>query len=271
MLRAPAHPYRIAGRAPGFAFCGLMHRPPLHSAKIATAALTVFFFPIHPTRADDGPRRDAAPVVWKIDNLESIGGMPVETTGSPSVEETPAGRAVRFDGVRDGLMLPSAPIAGWEKFTVEILFKPDSDGPREQRFLHMEKDGGGPRMLVELRMDVEGAWCLDSYLMKDRENRLALIDTARRHPGGRWHHTATVYDGSTLRHYVNGELQGAGSVAFGALPAPGRTSIGVRQNQISWFKGLIREIRFHPTARTPAEIAADAKSVGSYCPRINTD
>ncbi|OAM87205.1 hypothetical protein AW736_24890 [Termitidicoccus mucosus] len=241
-----------------------MNRPLSHPAKIAAAALIVFFFLIHTAHAGGDPRHDAAPMMWKIDSLESIGGLPVEVTGSPSAVETPSGRAVRFDGTGDGLMLPAAPIAGWEKFTVEIIFKPDGDGPREQRFLHMEKDGGGPRMLVELRMDAEGAWCLDSYLMKDQKNRLALIDTAKRHPGGRWHHTATVYDGSTLRHYVDGELQGAGKVDFGTLPVPGRTSIGVRQNKISWFKGLIREIRFHPTVRTPAEIAADAKSVGSY-------
>jgi hypothetical protein len=32
----------------------------------------------------------------------------------------------------------------------------------------------------------------------------------------------------------------------------GRTSIGVRQNRVSWFKGAIAEVRF-----TPAALPAD--------------
>jgi hypothetical protein len=45
-----------------------------------------------------------------------------------------------------------------------------------------------------------------------------------------------------MRHYVNGVLEASGRVAFGPL-APGRTSIGARMNQVSWFKGCVRELR----------------------------
>jgi acetyl esterase/lipase len=48
-----------------------------------------------------------------------------------------------------------------------------------------------------------------------------------------------------MSHYVDGRREASGPVAFKAL-GPGRTSIGVRQNRVSWFKGRIREVRFTP-------------------------
>jgi hypothetical protein len=32
----------------------------------------------------------------------------------------------------------------------------------------------------------------------------------------------------------------------------GQMSIGVRLNQVFWYKGAIREVRFHPVALAPA-------------------
>jgi len=46
---------------------------------------------------------------------------------------------------------------------------------------------------------------------------------------------------------VNGELELAGEVAFAPMTT-GRTSIGVRQNRVSWFKGAIAEVRFTAVA-----------------------
>ena len=62
---------------------------------------------------DDGPRRSRnrtaggervatrapAPVVWKLDNLASIGGHKPEVLGAPQVmDEAPGGRALRLGG-----------------------------------------------------------------------------------------------------------------------------------------------------------------------------
>ena len=56
-----------------------------------------------------------------------------------------------------------------------------------------------------------------------------------------------VYDGREMSHYVNGVRELSGTVAFGPL-AKGRTSLGVRQNLVYWFKGRIRSLRITPTA-----------------------
>ena len=189
---------------------------------------------------------------WRLDSLTSIGGHPVTLVGAPTVVETPAGPAIAFNGRTDGIFLDVNPLAGLERFTVEVLFEPDADGPPEQRFLHFEEAGGGKRALIETRMLPEGRWCLDTFL-KDGDAALTLIDRARTHPAGQWHVAALVYDGREMAHYVDGVRELGGTVAFRPLAA-GRTSIGVRQNKVYWFKGRIARVRVTPGVLRPGEL-----------------
>jgi hypothetical protein len=53
--------------------------------------------------------------------------------------------------------------------------------------------------------------------------------------------------------YVDRVREAGGAVRFKPLGA-GRTSIGVRQNRVSWFKGRIYLIRVAPGALTPGEL-----------------
>jgi hypothetical protein len=46
---------------------------------------------------------------------------------------------------------------------------------------------------------------------------------------------------------VNGVKEKEGKIVFGPM-SDGRTSVGVRLNQVFWFKGSIAEVRFHPEA-----------------------
>jgi hypothetical protein len=59
-----------------------------------------------------------------------------------------------------------------------------------------------------------------------------------------------------MSHYVNGVLELEGVVAFAPMSA-GRTSIGVRQNRVSWFKGAISEVRFTPAALPATRLRRD--------------
>ena len=186
-------------------------------------------------------------VVWTLDRLDRVGGHAVTVLGAPRVVETDIGPAVEFDGARDGLQLDVNPIAGLERFTIEVLFQPASGGPEEQRFLHVEEATTGNRALLETRMLPGDAWCLDTFL-RYGDASLPLIDRGAAHSTGRWHVVALTFDGKTMAHYVDGAREAAGEVAFRPL-GPGRTSIGVRLNRVSWFKGRIRQVRFTPRAR----------------------
>jgi hypothetical protein len=200
-------------------------------------------------------RPPAAPVVWQVSSLERIGGHPVTVLGAPRVVETPAGRAVEFDGVDDGLVVDANPLAGLDRFTAEVVFEPANDGSEEQRFVHFEEAESGNRALIELRLLAGPAWCLDTFL-RHGEASLTLIDRAALHPPARWHAAALSFDGRTMTHYVDGVRELSGAVAFKTLGA-GQTSIGVRLNRRSWFKGRIRTIRVSADA-LPAAALLDA-------------
>jgi hypothetical protein len=51
-----------------------------------------------------------------------------------------------------------------------------------------------------------------------------------------------VYDRQEFRNYVNGVQQGAATIAF-SPQGPGRTSIGVRINEVYYFKAAIQLAR----------------------------
>jgi len=189
----------------------------------------------------------AEPVIWRLDGNPKVGGHPTEILGAPVIMTDKDGpSAFLFNGVSDGLLVPSNPLQGLTAFTIEVLFHPDAEGPAEQRFLHAE-DNDGNRALLETRL-ANGTWALDTFLFSKASNgRLALLDPAKRHPAGQWTWVALVYDGRRMTSYVNGVKELEGEVVF--PPAgPGRVSLGVRQNKVYWFKGALREVRWHATA-----------------------
>jgi hypothetical protein len=186
---------------------------------------------------------------WTFDRLDRIGGYPTTILGEPRVIDTPAGKAIEFDGVDDALLVDVHPLAGAETFTWEAIFRPDGGQP-EQRWFHLQETGSENRMLFEIRV-IDGQWCLDSY-GHSGDAQKALMDRTRLHRLGVWYHVASVYDGREFRNYVNGILEGAADIRF-APHGPGRTSIGVRINRVNYFKGAIRLARFTRRALTPAE------------------
>jgi hypothetical protein len=193
--------------------------------------------------------------IWIFDRIDSIGGHPTTILGHPHVIDTPAGKAVEFNGVDDALYVNVHPLAGAETFTWEAIFRPDGGAP-EQRWFHLAeqdpKTGSdtGTRMLFEIRV-IDGQWCLDAFSQSGKVGK-ALLNRARLHPIGQWYHVAAVYDGHEFRNYVNGVQEGAAEVHL-EPQGPGRSSVGVRINRVNYFKGAIRMARFTPRALPPAE------------------
>jgi hypothetical protein len=186
--------------------------------------------------------------VWKIDNLERIGGNKVTMLGHPHVITTKYGKAVAFNGIDDALYLDVHPLAGADAFTLEVIFRPDAGGQEEQRFFHLQETGTQTRMLMELRL-TNDRWFLDSFALSGNESK-TLMDRGKVHPAGQWYDVAAVYDGHEFRNYVNGVLQGKAEVHLMPQGA-GRTSMGTRIDKRSFFKGAIMEARFTRHALQP--------------------
>ena len=189
-------------------------------------------------------------VTWKIDNLKKIGGNAVTIIGNPSIIDVPGGKAAMFDGLGDGLVVNTNPIAGMQAFTVEAVFRPAANGGKEQRWFHIQQDNSENRVLLETRLAGD-QWFLDTYIRSGENNR-ALFAENFKHPVGVWYHVALVYDGTEMRHYVDGKQEMSGPLKI-ALLGQGQTSIGVRMNRVYWFKGAVSKARFTPRALTPKE------------------
>ena len=189
-------------------------------------------------------------ITWKIDNLNKVGSSSATVLGSPAIIETVLGRALQFDGADDALIVEENPIAGWGAFTIEVIFRPDSGGNTEQRFLHFQ-EVDSHRVLIETRLTENGKWFLDTY-MKYGNSDKTLYAKNYLHDLDQWYHAALTYDGTNMAHYVNGMLELSGSVKFNPMNG-GETSIGCRINRVYWFKGAIILIKFTPSALSPGE------------------
>lgn len=195
----------------------------------------------------------AKDIVWDVDNLKSIGGHKTEVLGSPKVIETEKGKAMEFDGVKDGFIIDILPLAGAEKFTLEIIFRPDANGPAEQRFLHLQENNSNNRILILLETlpALDNQWYLDTYVRSVMGSQ-NLYKPASTHPTGQWYNAALICDGRGMRHYINGVKEISKKLELGPL-GEGKTSIGVKMNQTSWFKGAIRKVRFTQRVLKPEE------------------
>ena len=133
--------------------------------------------------AVDGRECAGPPVEWRLDNLERIGGHAVTVVGAPRVVDRSGGAVggVRRRRRRAGLIAAN-PLAGLSRFTIEVEFQPAADGAEEQRFVHFEEAATrSNRALIELRMQPDGRWALDTFLRSPAPG-LTLLDRARRTP-----------------------------------------------------------------------------------------
>ena len=196
---------------------------------------------------------DDESIIWEIDNLTNIGGHTTQMLGDPIVLESDSGPAVEFDGIDDGLIVENNPVAGATEFTIEVVFQPyASTDPNnvEQRFIHMQENDDH-RLLIELRLTNDNQWFLDTFIKSNHSSK-ALYAEDLTHPIGPWYHAARVYQEGEMRHYVNGELEMTGNVSYIPISG-GQTSIGVRLNQRSWYKGAIHELKVTHRALDPGE------------------
>lgn len=195
----------------------------------------------------------AAPVtVWRLEQTAQVGGQAATILGEPRVMSGPDGKAVYFNGASDGLLVPVNPLEGLAQFTIEVLIKPETGGLAEQRFLHIQ-DGPGNRVLMEIRL-LGDNWALDTFLRSEKTgSQCPLLDRTKLHPADRWTWVALVYAHGHMAHFIDGVKELEGDVNFTPMTA-GQISLGVRQNKVYWFKGGIREVRFHPEALAPANL-----------------
>ena len=201
---------------------------------------------------DSGMSHENGVVEWELGRINDALPPGVMRLGTPRTIDSPAGKAVEFDGKGDALFFDSDPLLNLRAFTVEVLLRPDADAPAEQRYLHMGEENG-ERIMLETRVTPENQWYLDAYC-RSGDSSKALIDKSLLHPTGNWYHVAFVVDNGLMRTYVDGAFELEGHVPFTPFTR-GSSSIGVRMNRRYWFKGAMGTIRITPRSLAPSEFA----------------
>jgi hypothetical protein len=184
---------------------------------------------------------------WMLSDLVVKTTDSIQIIGKPGIVNFNKNQAVSFNGSSDAIFLERMPLTGYEQFTIEVIFRPASGGNFEQRFLHCG-EVQGDRVMLELRSTLTD-WYFDAFI-KAGDSQQTLIEPVLLHPLDQWYHLAFVIDHGKLETFVNNKKELEGKIEMTPLKN-GKTSIGARQNEVSWFKGAIYKIRMTPEALKP--------------------
>jgi len=219
--------------------------------KYFTLAFIIFFTLSYPVIAQGNPppKIKSNSTEWTISRLLKKKTDSVKVLGSPTIVPTKYGKAVEFNGENAAIFIDKMPLAGLEVFTVEMIFNPYSGGNFEQRIFHCGEITNS-RVLLELRSVPKG-WYFDAFIKAGTEKH-TLIDSTLLHPHNQWCHVAFVVNHGQLTTYINGKKELEAKINMSAF-FTGRTSIGVRQTENSWFKGMIYKIKVTPNVLFPRQ------------------
>jgi hypothetical protein len=108
------------------------------------------------------------------------------------------------------------------------------------------------RLLIELRLTDNDKWFLDTFIKSEASDRVLYADGFF-HDAHQISHAGLIYKNGRMSHFVNGVLELSGSVDYRKVRT-GQTSLGVRLNKVSWFKGYISKVKITPCALSPEEL-----------------
>jgi len=193
--------------------------------------------------------------------------------------------ALAFDGSSQYVDFGSAPELRVNRFTLELWFKRTGAGSTAS-------SGSGGVVAVPLlakgRGEADGSNLDVNYflgittagrLAADYEEGTGQLSPGLNHPvvgattlaNDVWYHAAAVFDGSSLRLYLNGNLEGVTTGLAGRDPQSAsiqRTTLGTTTNSSGtpegFFAGVIDEPRIWSVARSQCQVIASMNSeVGS--------
>ena len=180
---------------------------------------------------------------WRLADREWLDSYLVKVSGSPVICEVDKREALYFNGKPDGLWLPVNPLEGRARFRCTVGIYPESGGGSEQRFLHAGSLDD-ERFLIELRMNYDNSWYLDICLSIEGET-VVLRNASRVHPADSWYTVSVEFDGKGIVAEVDDSVDLVGTLT----PSPGwafrrgaRCSVGMRQNEVSFFRGAMDRI-----------------------------
>jgi hypothetical protein len=191
-------------------------------------------------------------------------GTFTQTGGSTSLQGgtfarilTPPGNDLTFDGVKQYVSVPSSPSLNLtSQVTVEAWIRPDSLSSSEMGIAGTWDDVSGNNRTYFL-------WILNGkasfYVAQNGGGDFANVNGVTALQVGTWYHIAGTFDGTNLRIYVNGVLEGT-TTSAGAINTNSKPFFIGRQDAGDgnrYFAGAIDDVRVWSTARSASAIQAN--------------
>lgn len=229
---------------------GMIHN---HKTRFLILILYCFIIIFYAAKPDNSNSE-----IWELKSLKKIGRHAVQVFGKPEIVKTEQGKAIKFDGIDDRLLVDNNPIGDAKEFTIEVIFKPDPafEISNQPRFIHLQDpaDTLNKRVLIELRLTQKNEWYLDGFMNTDAGER-TLVNKTLTHPTGGWFHAALTYKDNTFKTFVNGVQEVSGTVSYTEkiINKIGKTSIGGRMDQRNYYCGLIKTLKITRKALAPQQ------------------
>lgn len=168
--------------------------------------------------------------------------------GNAGWTEGKFGMALKLNGDPDRVVVPGSPeLTGSDAMTVEMWVK----APQQAAY-H-----------IPLSKGLKGAGHWEIYLLADAGNFSTYIPDLGDFGGSQsvtddqWHHCAMVWDGSSIRLYVDGELTDDLEASGEIVADDQELHIGNEWTNNNWYTGLLDEIRISDTALEVDELGSN--------------
>lgn len=229
------------------------------------------------------PNIDNAASAWLFDEGTGetasnyiIGGPEGMIVGGANWVEGLYGNALEFDGMDDGVEIPSNPLLGAHALTVQAYIKPYSIPDYESSKIFnigIDRDTPGKdRFMLDILPD-GNKWILSNFMsiegnVLDPEDELMISGPS--HGCNKWYHVAMVFDSVSLNmvkvnHYVDHSLEHQWDYNLDTLKS-GASYIGERYEAKgsgvrNYFHGVIDNVVLHNFALLPEEFMPKPEDV----------
>ncbi|MGH7972113.1 MAG: LamG-like jellyroll fold domain-containing protein, partial [Limisphaerales bacterium] len=182
------------------------------------------------------------------------------------------GQAFAFNGVNQFVRVPdAAPLDPTDELTVEAWVYVTAYPAGDIVTIVGKEDPNGVHQYQLTLWYAQGRWCFRPTIVAGGVAAYFPGQTAVQ--TGQWYHIATTYDGSTVRLYVNGQLDG--SVAATGPIATSTQPLRIGGDETGWFfNGLVDEASVYGHALSGLEIqgiynaGSGGKCSGTTAPEI---
>ncbi len=180
-----------------------------------------------------------------MNNDGQLQGNPTRVTG-------PSGNALQLDGRGDYVVIPhDASLDLSDSITIAAWIRPDVEDSQYVVTKAQKRDADG----FELSLSSKGS----VFVRFNRETAgdSFRLDSTSDYPtdGNTWVHVAATYDGSTIRIYVNGQLENSRNAQFQIATNNLPIGIGAQHDGSRSMEGSVDDVQIHARALDANEIA----------------